>query len=268
MCSSNIKRVLKLAAFDFDHTIIVHNSDTYIDKILFEKTTNNLNNKYPEEIEKKTELHGWTTRMNSVFEYMFSKFNIKGKDILECLKEIKIDDSMVSLIKSLKENDYKLIILSDANSLFIETILKENRLSDFFDTIYTNEAQIDSNERLVVKPLNETYNENGEPFKCLTGLCTENICKGKILNDYLGKHLGVNDVMELKHLIFIGDGRNDYCGGLCLNEKHHFCVRKNFNLAKLLAKKEHLVKNIKAEILYWDSAQDIIDNLTLIGSNQ
>ena len=70
-----------------------------------------------------------------------------------------------------------------------------------------------------------------------------------------------NSVDELKHLIFVGDGRNDYCGGLHLSKNHHFFVRSKFSLAKLLAKQENLINNIKANIVYWDSAQDIINNL-------
>ncbi len=261
MCSSNIKKILKLAAFDFDHTIINSNSDIYIDKILLEKTSciNKKSYEYPVEVENKHDSNGgWTERMNAVFEYMFSKYGVKGKDLLECLEDIKIDDSMIDLIKLLKNNGYELIILSDANSLFIETILLKNNLFNFFDKIYTNKAFIDENECLVVKPLNQIYNQNGEPFKCSTGFCTSNICKGTIFNDHLNKLLPDNFV---EHLLFVGDGRNDYCGGLSLNKNNHFCVRKNFNLSKLLSKKENMVKSIRADIVYWDSAHDIIENL-------
>ena len=88
-----------------------------------------------------------------------------------------------------------------------------------------------------------------------TGICTDNICKGKILKDH------INNV-ELKHLIFIGDGKNDYCGGLQLNNDHHFFVRKNLSLQKFLSTNLNLTKMIRSKIIYWDSAQDIIDNLS------
>ena len=240
---------VKLAAFDFDHTIINPNSDTYIDKILLTNATEKYY-KYPERVEMDKE---WTARMNAVFEYMFSVHKIDGMKILECLKEIKIDDCMVEFIRALKENDYELIILSDANSLFIETILKQNNLANVFDKVFTNEAAIGGDGRLVVKPLNETYNPNGEPFRCSTGFC-KNICKGNILNDYLAKN--VNGV-GLKHMLFVGDGKNDYCGGLRLHEKHHFCVRKDFILEKLLRDAENRSK-IKANVVYWRTANDII----------
>ena len=262
MCSLYIKKFIKLAAFDFDHTIINSNSDIYIDKVLIEKTSclNGKSYEYPVEVEKNYDSHGWTERMNAVFDHMYSKHGIKGIDLLECLKEIKIDDSMISLIKLLKNNGYQLIILSDANTLFIQTILFQNNLVNLFDKVYTNEAFIDEKERLIVKPLNQIYNQDGEPFKCSTGFCTSNICKGKIFNDHLA-NLIIDNFVEIKHLLFIGDGRNDYCGGLSLNKDHHFCVRKNFNLAKLLSKKENMVKSIRADIIYWESAQDIIEKL-------
>lgn len=82
---------------------------------------------------------------------------------------------------NLKERNYELIIISDANTIFIETILIQNGLEELFNMkegIYTNKAVFDETGRLKVFPFSATYNKDGEPFDCSTKICTGNICKG------------------------------------------------------------------------------------------
>ena len=176
---------MPIAAFDFDHTIIDTNSDTFINKIVLEKESllskddckSDYRFKYPSEIEKH---QCWTVRMNAVFNFMHSKYRITETDFIQCLKEIKIHDSMKQLLFLLKEKGYEIIIVSDANTFFIETILKENEIDHLFNFnkhIFTNKATF-INGLLTVRQFNETFNLNGEPFNCSTGICSENICKG------------------------------------------------------------------------------------------
>jgi pyridoxal phosphate phosphatase PHOSPHO2 len=205
------------------------------------------------EIEKVRE-KGWTERMNAVFEYLHSKHEINESKLIKCLEEIKIDDSMIQLIEHLQQQGYHLSILSDSNTVFIETILKQNRIYDKFGTIFTNKASFDMNEKLVVVPFNQTYNSNGDAFDCQTNICQKNICKGKVLNDMLEKH-------QLKHVIYVGDGTNDYCPGLYLTKNDHYFVRKDFSLFKLLNREANLRQNLTAKIKYWSNASEILSEL-------
>lgn len=199
----------KIAAFDFDHTIIDVNSDIYIDKILVQKypEIESKRFRYSDEIEDLTKKLNWTHRMNAVFQFMNLNHSIKKQDILSCLQEIKIHDEMVNLIKLLKEKSYELIIVSDANSIFIEEILRQNNLLDYFSTIYTNKADFNQeNECLRVQPFNELFNPNGELFNCPTKICSTNICKGSILDHHLTLKKSNGIYNENKHMIYVGDG--------------------------------------------------------------
>lgn len=142
---------MPLAAFDFDHTIIDVNSDMYINKLIADaaKPSRHHHHKYPAHVEEHS---CWTQRMNAVFEYLHSSRGVTQTEYVRCLSEIQIDESMKQLLTRLKRTGYQLAIVSDANSFFIETILKENNLAELFDLeadVLTNKACFDSNGRLV-----------------------------------------------------------------------------------------------------------------------
>jgi pyridoxal phosphate phosphatase PHOSPHO2 len=260
----NIKA--KLAVFDFDNTIINANSDTYIDKLVIEKLSQSDQDvkksfKYPSEIEELYNKFNWTHRMNGVFEYMKRNHDITKNDMINCLKEIKLNDSMVALLKALKDYEYELVVLSDANTIFIEEILKNHDLHTDFSKIYTNFGEFNETEQLIVKPFNETFNPNGELFDCSTKICASNICKGAVLRAHLNslheKEINQNEMS----LIYVGDGHNDYCPGLCLKENDFYFVRDNFSLARLLRREKELSDKLKSQILYWNDAADILKHL-------
>jgi pyridoxal phosphate phosphatase PHOSPHO2 len=246
----------KLAVFDFDHTIINENSDIYINKLLIrnnDESSDFKRFKFPIEIEKMRE-KGWTNRMNAVFEYMHSIYNINKSKLIDCLEEIKVDDCMLRLIDDLYQRNYHLFIISDSNTIFIETILKQNGIYSRFNTIFTNKASFDLNEKLVVVPFNHTYNPNKEPFDCQTNICEKNICKGKVLDNIIKNH-------DAEHIIYVGDGTNDYCPGLYLTQNDNYFVRKDFSLFKLLKKEINLYQKLTAKIKYWSNADDILYEL-------
>ena len=90
-----------IAAFDFDHTIISVNSDTYINKLI---PSNDEQGKvtFPSHVEEAYKQGGWTLRMQSVFDYMHSEFGINEIDFTKCLQEIKIEEPMKELFHLLK----------------------------------------------------------------------------------------------------------------------------------------------------------------------
>ena len=246
-----------IAAFDFDHTIIEVNSDTYINKLLTRQSDQPEQFKFSSKIEQTYKIHGWTARMQAVFDLMHQEFNIGELDFVECLKEINISDSMKSLFRLLKEKNYELVIISDANTLFIETILKQNGLDSLFNmptNIYTNYAKFDQTGRLQITPLNQIYNKDGKAFQCATNLCTANICKGLIFKN-LVKNLKPEQTGQMPN-IYVGDGNNDYCPGLVLEKNDLFFVKKNFSLDKRLQNPVYF-QNLKCSVCYWSDASDI-----------
>ena len=244
----------KLAVFDFDNTIIDVNSDTFIDKLIPGWDDTNGRFKYPTAVESLE----WTDRMNAVFELMNSTYAITKDQLLDCIANIDISEPMITLLKQLKQTGWQLMILSDANTVFIDTILRRHGLGDVFDTIYTNSAEFDANGRLIVTPFNQIYfGESKQTFDCSTQICARNICKGQVLRSFEEKR-GI----AFEQVVYAGDGRNDYCPGLHLgNSSDVFFVRRGFSLDNMLRRHAHLKETIKSEIIYWSDASDIIRRL-------
>ena len=112
------KRVL--IAFDFDHTIINDNSDTYIQRLAPN------GGKIPDGINKLYTDKGWTTYMAEVFKYLH-KNGTTPSQLLDCVAEIPMVSGMSELLNFImleqkiggKEVDvnFDAIIISDDNSV-------------------------------------------------------------------------------------------------------------------------------------------------------
>lgn len=256
---------LKLAVFDFDATIIKDNSDTYINELLIQKynahklhldENNDQSNLseidlrrfiFPDTVEQLYSKFNWPTRMNAAFEYIHSRFACSTQEMLDKLREIKIDESMKRLFKILWQNNYEIFILSDANNLFIETILKENNLLDKFrGKIITNETFIDERGVIKIKPYYLENKEDKMPYNCAYCVidCAEpSICKRELLKDLIERKKSQMECLDNEiHVVYGGDGKNDFCPGLILGMEDFYFPRKGYNLAKLLENSEYLEK--------------------------
>ena len=112
-----------LVAFDFDHTIINDNSDTYIRRLAPN------GGKIPSEISQLYSEKGWTKYMAEVFKYLH-KNGTMPKQLLSCVAEINFVTGMYDLITYLApENgaeerpcstNFDSIIISDSNSVCVQ----------------------------------------------------------------------------------------------------------------------------------------------------
>ena len=79
---------------------------------------------------------------------------------------------MIKAIRLAKSAGAELIILSDANTVFIEVILKAYGCEDVFSEVVTNPGWFEGNGRLSVK----RWVPAEKPHGC--GMCSLNMCKG------------------------------------------------------------------------------------------
>jgi len=75
----------------------------------------------------------------------------------------------------------EMIIVSDANTFFIETVLKHHGLHKAFNEIFTNPAQFDQNGLLLIQNYPKRNN-------CCSQ-CSSNMCKSAIVKKYLDERL-------------------------------------------------------------------------------
>lgn len=233
-----------LLAFDFDHTIIDENSDVYVNKLA-------PNGKIPHEIKQLYSDQGWTHFMGEIFRYLHQT-NVKPQQILDCMSEIKFSPGIVDLLSKVDRAKAESIIISDANSMFIEHILKVNKLEDKFDRVFTNPAKFNDDGRLEI----EMYH-----VQDTCSLSTINLCKGQILQDYI-KERAKNNV-RFTHVAFIGDGQNDFCPSLRLSQKDFVFPREGYSLVDYMKKMQaEQGLEIKANVHVWKSGLDILQVLS------
>ncbi|CAN0877997.1 Inorganic pyrophosphatase 1 [Linum grandiflorum] len=232
-----------VAVFDFDKTIIDVDSDNWvIDELGFNDLYNRLLPTMP-----------W----NSLMDRMMKEIQEQGKktvdEIVQVLKRVPIDPRIVSAIKSAHDLGCELRIVSDANVLFIETILEHLGLRQYFSEIHTNPGVVDEQEgRLKIFPY---HGSDKAPHGCT--LCPANMCKGMIIE----KMKAAIGREEKKKFIYLGDGAGDYCPSLKLTETDYVMPRKNFPVWELISNNPML---LKAEIHEWNHGGELQDVLLRI----
>ncbi|CAG8536029.1 16772_t:CDS:2 [Racocetra fulgida] len=106
---------------------------------------------------------------------------------------------MIEALRVIKNANGDIIILSDANTVYIEEILKAYEVNDLISNVISNPATWDEDGRLHIRRLNNI------PHGC-ENPCSENICKGHELIKFLSAHPN-----EYDQIIYVGDSFNDFC---------------------------------------------------------
>lgn len=223
-----------MVVFDFDHTMIEDNSDTWI-VVEFGLTDlfDQLRRTLP-----------WTSLMDRMME----ELHLQGKtveDIARCLRRAPMDLQIISAIRKARDCGCELWIISDANQFFIDTILNHHGLLGCFTKIVTNPSLIDHEGRLRILPY---HNSSSSPHGC--NICPSNLCKGMVIEEI---QVSMSKNGEEK-MIYVGDGNGDYCPSLKLGEKDHVMPRTDFPLWKKINKNH---KTVKAKIRDWGNGEEL-----------
>jgi len=231
-----------LLVFDFDHTIVDLNTDAEVQKL-------HPGGKIPD----TSDVHGlysevgWTQYMAEVFKLLHEN-QVNKSEILSMMASLKYSPGMDVLLKtSVEKYNAKIIIISDSNSVFINHILEIRGIKNLVDVVFTNPAEWDG-DLLQIKP----YHHQTD-----CDLSEANLCKGRILDEYIN-----SQPVKFPFVTYVGDGGNDFCPGLRLKENDLMCVRKGYSLEKKIPKmKEKRGLEIKSEILYWTSGEEILNRI-------
>lgn len=217
--------------FDYDWSLIDENSDTYV----FDK----LNPSLSEELRMccRTTNASWTEAVNACL----AQLECPLLTLEEVVAQVPVQAGMLELIRFLT-SVCRLYILSDANTFYISSFLRLHKLEDHFEAVYTN-GHIVSTEVLQITP----YENPHRPHVCSNG-CPLNLCKGRVMLEKLFE--------SSDRVIYIGDGRGDFCAATMLRSTDVVLVRRAFGLAKMIERAEHAAK-VVAEIQFWDTGLDL-----------
>lgn len=231
-----------LAIFDFDRTIVDEDSDATIISKLREK-------KPPPEWEASN--HDWTPYMNDVFEHAYTS-GFSPEDILACIGAMRATPGSVELIKALAAEGWDVLILTDANSVFVSHWLKVHGLVDCVSSIITNRAFF-VNGRLYIEPCMR---------QSACDRCPANLCKSAALAQWLGCR------GPYARIFYAGDGRNDFCPATTLPPHAIVFPRRGYPLEDLIKKTQASPEpEVYAKMIPWNDCFKILQETCPSKSN-
>ncbi|EIE82899.1 hypothetical protein G6F46_000709 [Rhizopus delemar] len=198
------------------------------------------------EVKRNENSMQWTDLM----DYALCKLQDNGvaiNDIAQNLKTIPFSQEMRNVLMDLKSKEIPVILLSDANTFYIETILTAYDVRDCVTQVITNPAYIDEKGRLRV----QRYILASDPQHNCTNPCSVNICKGKEL-DMLLKKYG-----PLEKVAYIGDGKNDFCPATRLRYTDMLFMRQEKGLERFFNDEPEEKKRIKSSFVYWINPETV-----------
>ncbi|KAF9454055.1 hypothetical protein P691DRAFT_693775 [Macrolepiota fuliginosa MF-IS2] len=228
----------QLIVFDFDWSMADQDTDRWI----FEVLAPDLRRKMKD---LKDDIQ-WTDLVAQSLREAHTR-GIKREQIEHALRTMPFHPAMVRGVSKLKEaGKTTFLCLSNANSVFISTILQSKGLENLFSEIITNPAEWE-NELL---KLRRRVDPSGPQHTCKVG-CSPNMCKGEELTAFLERH-----GKDFDRIVYVGDGSNDFCPILRLRSQDIIFCRRHRGLQKRIeaeAKKEGL----KCQIQYWAGAWEV-----------
>eukprot|EP00054_Salpingoeca_dolichothecata_P014057 m.78829 g.78829 ORF g.78829 m.78829 type:complete len:237 (-) comp20799_c0_seq3:142-852(-) len=230
---------MTLILFDFDQTLVPDDTDRHVVHSLM--TAEQLS-----EIKQKmtSPESQWTDMMNwAVGE--IHKNGTPVEKIASTLHDLQVPESLSKTLTKLKNDGHSLRIASDANTFFIDAILKHQQLDHLFDEVFSNPTQIGEEGQLTIRRFISPPDEHG----CERCIRTPNMCKGNIIEK-------LHEKKRPSRTIYVGDGRNDFCPATKLTSDDVVLARKDYSLAKLLEETK-----IPAQYFIWESYEELSDQL-------
>jgi pyridoxal phosphate phosphatase PHOSPHO2 len=145
-----------------------------------------------------------------------------------------------------------IVILSDANTIAIQECLAAHGLDTVVSAIITNVASWTPEGRLQI----QRFVPADAPHGCVRMVqylgrtmpaCSLNICKGQVI-----RRLRVG----YDRVIYLGDGKNDFCPGCELTSNDVYMPRRDRALHKILNGPD--AASIRANIIYWSHADEVL----------
>lgn len=229
----------RLAAFDFDYTVVAQNSDTVVRDLLPPEMVT-------QEIDDIIDNEGWTQYMGAIFR-LLHECNCNMEKIRNTVRGIPEVPGFVKCLKALRQQNCDLIIISDSNSVFIYDWLQAHGLAGYFEEVFTNPAEFQANGQLTIKP----YHQQTD-----CRLSAANLCKGKVLEHFIIER-SLRQGIKYDQIIYAGDGNNDICPVLRLKQGDLACARIGFGMAKNLEKNKAKLK-VRAKQLHWKNGFDLL----------
>ncbi|GAB9476081.1 Pyridoxal phosphate phosphatase [Globisporangium polare] len=241
-----------LVVFDYDWSLVNENSDTFVFKQLHAPLLDTLRERLALRQQQQQEV-SWTALMDELLHELSQQQPlVTPKVIRATLAQIPILDRMLDAVRlAVDTHGADLKIVSDANTVYIQSMLEHHALASHVSEVFTNPGFFEgvNSSRLRVQPYHALHLV---PHGCPN--CPANMCKGAILDQIRRGNPGYT------HVLYIGDGGGDFCPSTRLTAQDVVFARgddadgKAYGLLKkILAKRE----KVQAKVVPWSSGEDI-----------
>ncbi|KAI9358627.1 putative phosphatase-domain-containing protein [Zopfochytrium polystomum] len=232
---SKAKKKPLLVALDFDYTVVDSDSDHWVLETLAPRMK--------EMIRELTKTMQWTDLVDHCLGKLHEEDHVTRQQLVDTLATIPFSPAMLEVFQLVKSVGGDIIIISDANTFFIEEILKAKNARQYVSEIVTNPCAFDDAGRLRVR-----RRVTSPPHGCDL-LCAVNLCKGKEL---------IPRMQNYARVLYGGDGRNDYCPATRLSPSDFALFRRGHSLEAALAREPARIERVKAQVVWWDEAPDLL----------
>ncbi|KAF0683868.1 Aste57867_24094 [Aphanomyces stellatus] len=221
-----------LVVFDYDWSLINCNSDTYI----FEQ-------RQPDLMEHLRQLCKDGLKWTQAIDQTLAKLTCTKQELLDTIARVPVQPGMLDAVHLAHEKGWDVVIVSDANTDFIRSMLELHGLTSIIQQVYTNHSEF-IGDILHVTPFHPL---DQPPHGCPR--CPPNMCKGSIVQ-------GVKSHKQYAKILYIGDGGGDFCPSVSQLSSHDVVfAREAYELQKQLIEQKDQVAAI---VVPWNTGYDIL----------
>ncbi|XP_055982917.1 phosphoethanolamine/phosphocholine phosphatase isoform X1 [Sorex fumeus] len=233
-----------LLTFDFDETIVDENSD---DSIVRAAPGQRL----PESLRATYREGFYNEYMQRVFKYLGEQ-GVRPRDLRAVYEAIPLTPGMGDLLQFVAKqgSSFEVILISDANTFGVESALRAAGHHGLFRRILSNPSGPDARGLLTLRPFHS--------HSCAR--CPANMCKHKVLGDYLRER--AHDGVHFERLFYVGDGANDFCPMGLLAAGDVAFPRRGYPMHRLIQEAQKAEpSSFRAHVVPWETAADVRQHL-------
>ncbi|NXR83683.1 PHOP1 phosphatase, partial [Pycnonotus jocosus] len=226
-----------LLLFDFDETLVDENSDDSVLRLLRGRAL-------PEPLLHGPRSGSYNQHMQRLLAWLGEQ-GVSPAELRALYESLPLSPGMAELLQLLSKHreSLELVLISDANVFGVEAKLRAAGALSLFRKIFSNPASVDGRGVLVLGP----YHSHRCPR------CPPNMCKGKILSEYLEQR--AREDVEFQRVFYVGDGANDFCPAGILREEDVAFPRKGYPMHRLI--QEEQPGAFRAAVVPWESGAEV-----------
>lgn len=197
--SSSTQAPSVLVVFDYDWSLVNDDSDIFVFKQLHPELLLELRDRY---------MHvQWTQLIDELLVRLAEERPaLTASEIRQTLARIPVQPRMLDAVRlAAEEHGARVHIVSDANTVFIQSMLEHEGIAPLVHEVHSNPAFFEAADDSETKNRLRVERYHGahlEPHGCPH--CQVNMCKGQILDETRAQQV-------FTHVLYVGDGKGDFC---------------------------------------------------------